>query len=86
MLRPVQPMLASTAAGVAEAIEALGRSSVEWKLDGARIQAHRPGERCGCSPATERRDLPSPGVVAAVAAWPVRRFVLDGEVLGSARG
>ena len=44
LLRPVSPMLASPSAGVIEAIEALGRSSVEWKLDGARIQAHRRGD------------------------------------------
>ena len=29
---------------MAAAIEALGLSSVEWKLDGARIQAHRAGD------------------------------------------
>ena len=40
---PVQPMLASPAVSVADAIAATGRASVEWKLDGARIQAHRAG-------------------------------------------
>ncbi len=43
--RPVQPMLASTAATVAAAVEAIGASSVEWKLDGIRIQVHRRGDR-----------------------------------------
>ncbi len=38
--RPIQPMLASTAADVAEAIAEVGPASVEWKLDGARIQVH----------------------------------------------
>ena len=42
-LRPVQPMLASPATDVAAAIDATGEASVEWKLDGARIQAHRRG-------------------------------------------
>ncbi len=41
--RPVQPMLASTAASVTEAIDQLGAAAVEWKLDGIRIQVHRNG-------------------------------------------
>ncbi len=44
VLRPVLPMLASTAVDVASALEGLGTCSVEWKLDGARIQAHRKGD------------------------------------------
>ena len=43
-LRPVQPMLASPATDVAAAIGDTGEASVEWKLDGARIQAHRRGD------------------------------------------
>ena len=39
--RAVQPMLASPATDVAAALTATGEASVEWKLDGARIQAHR---------------------------------------------
>src|SRR5207237_6996262 len=39
VLRPVLPMLAATSPTVADALEANGTSSVEWKLDGARIQA-----------------------------------------------
>ena len=42
--RPLQPMLASTAASVTEAVDAIGLASVEWKLDGIRIQAHRIGD------------------------------------------
>ena len=41
--RAVEPMLASPAADVAEALAAHRRASVEWKLDGARVQAHRTG-------------------------------------------
>src|SRR5262245_6593841 len=40
-LQPITPMLAQTAEDVEGALEKLGRASVEWKLDGARIQAHR---------------------------------------------
>lgn len=47
--RTVQPMLASPAADVADAMSAIappdaGESAqVDWKLDGARVQAHRLG-------------------------------------------
>ena len=40
----IQPMLASTAADVGEALAATGPASVECKLDGVRIQAHRLGD------------------------------------------
>ena len=43
-LQPITPMLAQTADDVATALEKLGRASIEWKLDGARIQAHRAGD------------------------------------------
>ena len=40
-VRPLRPMLASTAEGVADALATVGGlASVEWKLDGARIQVH----------------------------------------------
>ncbi|MGI8809640.1 MAG: ATP-dependent DNA ligase [Acidimicrobiales bacterium] len=83
VLRPVQPMLAATAADAREAIGACGLSSVEWKLDGARIQAHRYGDKVrlftrNLNDVTARL----PGVVALVRSLPAERLVLDGEVLG----
>jgi DNA ligase 1 len=83
LLRPIQPMLAATAADVGEAIAACGLSSVEWKLDGARIQAHREGDEVrlftrNLNEVTARL----PGVVRLVRSLPARRLVLDGEVLG----
>ncbi len=82
VLRPVQPMLAATAADVRETIGACGLSSVEWKLDGARIQAHRDADKVrlftrNLNDVTARL----PGVVRAVLALPARSIVLDGEVL-----
>src|SRR6187549_176890 len=41
LFRPIFPMLASTAESAPAAIESFERSSVEWKLDGIRIQIHR---------------------------------------------
>ncbi|MDQ2825672.1 MAG: ATP-dependent DNA ligase [Actinomycetota bacterium] len=82
VLRPVQPMLAATAADVREAITACGLSSVEWKLDGARIQAHRLGDDVRLY-TRNLNDVTSrlPGVAATVRGLPVSQVVLDGEVL-----
>jgi DNA ligase 1 len=44
LFRPVLPMLASTAESAGEAVGGFERASVEWKLDGIRIQVHRRGD------------------------------------------
>lgn len=81
--RPVQPMLAATSADVADALAVTGPASVEWKLDGARIQAHRSHGVVrlftrNLNDVTERLA----GVVETVRALPGADLVLDGEVLG----
>ena len=83
VLRGVQPMLAASSTDVAAALAETGPASVEWKLDGARIQVHRDGDEVAIftrnlNDITER--LPS--VAAAVRALPVGRIVLDGEAIG----
>lgn len=80
--RPVQPMLASTAASVTEAVEATGRALVEWKLDGIRIQVHRQADHVGIW-TRNLNDITArlPEVVALVRALPARSLVLDGEAL-----
>ena len=46
LFRPLKPMLAQTAADVDAAFAALqGRLALEWKLDGARVQIHKQGDR-----------------------------------------
>ncbi len=80
--RPVLPMLASTAASAADAVEALGEASVEYKLDGARIQVHRDGDEVhvytrSLADITHR----VPVLVAIVRALPADRLILDGETL-----
>jgi len=82
LFRPVQPMLADSAATVGEALAALGRAVIEWKLDGARIQVHRREDRV----AVYSRNLNEvtgavPEVVEAVRALPVRELILDGEAI-----
>ena len=82
LFRPVQPMLADSASNVGEALKSLGTAVLEWKLDGARVQVHRSGERV----AVYTRSLNDvtaavPEVVDAVRALPVRDIILDGEVI-----
>jgi DNA ligase-1 len=80
--RPVRPMLAGAAPGVAEALEKVGPAALEWKLDGIRIQVHRDGDEV----AVFTRSLDDitgrvPEIVAAARALPVRSAVLDGEAI-----
>ena len=82
VFRPVLPMLASTAATVADAVASFERSSVEWKLDGIRIQIHRRGEEIRIYTRNLNEITDSlPGIVAAVRLLPVTQAVFDGEAL-----
>jgi DNA ligase-1 len=130
LLRPIQPMLAQTAADVTEALAlatagdagagngheggeaaasqggdaaagegreggdsdegheaggapANGKASVEWKLDGARIQVHRVADEVriytrNLNDVTARL----PGIVDLARSLPAESFVLDGEAIG----
>jgi DNA ligase 1 len=83
VLRPVLPMLAGSAETIADALERTGRASVEWKLDGARIQVHREGDDVRIF-TRNLNDITArlPGVVDLVRSMPVDDVVLDGEVIG----
>ena len=80
--RPVQPMLASTATDVADALGRVGAAAVEWKLDGVRVQVHRSGSEVSVW-TRSLDDITSrvPEVVAAALSLPVREVVLDGEAI-----
>ncbi len=67
LFRPVQPMLAQPAADVADAMAKTSPAAAEYKLDGARIQVHRDGERVAVY-TRNLHDVTSavPEVVAAV--------------------
>lgn len=81
--RPVGPMLAQTATGVADALERLGGDAIfEAKLDGARVQIHRSGDDV----TVYTRSLDDvtarlPEVVDAALALPVRDLIADGEAI-----
>ena len=80
--RGVQPMLASTAASVEEALAVAGVASVEYKLDGARVQVHRRGDEVRVFTRT-LADVTHrvPEIVEVVRALPVTDVILDGETL-----
>lgn len=79
----VQPMLAGTSASVADALALTGPASVEWKLDGARVQVHRRGDEVHVL-TRSLRDITAgvPELVRTVRALEVDDVVLDGEALG----
>ena len=85
LFRPIRPMLASAASSVEAAVAEMGRASVEWKLDGVRVQVHRRGDTVriwtrNLNEVTDRL----PEVVSIVENLPVRSAVLDGELVGLA--
>jgi DNA ligase-1 len=87
LFRPIFPMLASTAESVGEAVASFDRASVEWKLDGIRIQIHRRGDEVK----VYTRNLNEithalPGIVEAVRGLAVEQAVLDGEALWMGEG
>ena len=81
--RPVGPMLAQTATGVADALERHGGTTIfEAKLDGARVQIHRAGDEV----TVYTRSLDDvtarlPEVVEATLALPVTDLIADGEAI-----
>ncbi|NMH98565.1 ATP-dependent DNA ligase [Pseudonocardia acidicola] len=81
--RPVRPMLASPGASLDAALAGLGPEvSVEFKLDGARIQVHRDGDEVRVWTRTLREITDGvPEIVEHVRALPCRSVVLDGETL-----
>lgn len=82
LFRPVQPMLAQTAEDIESAIADLGEAALEYKMDGARIQAHKSGDDVVIY-SRGQNDVSAavPEVVEAVRALPVHSTILDGETL-----
>ena len=85
LFRPVLPMLASGAESVANAVAGFELASVEWKLDGIRIQVHRRDDevRIYTRNLNEITEV-LPGIVTVMLGLPVRQVVLDGEALAMA--
>ncbi len=82
LFRPIFPMLASTAEDVGVAVAGFPLASVEWKLDGIRIQIHRRGDEVRIYTRNLNEITHAlPGIVEAVRGLPLRQAVLDGEAL-----
>jgi DNA ligase 1 len=81
--RPVRPMLASPGCSLDAALAELGADvTVEFKLDGARIQVHRDGDDVRVWTRTLREVTDGvPELVDRVRALPCTSAVLDGETL-----
>ncbi len=64
-------MLAGTSASVTDALAEIGPASVEWKLDGIRVQAHKLGDEVRRSVAASN-DITAglPGVVEVLRQLP----------------
>src|SRR5437867_3096856 len=76
-------MLASTAESIDDAVASFELASVEWKLDGIRIQVHRRDDEVRIY-TRNLNDITEalPGVIEAVRALDVRQAVFDGEAIG----
>jgi DNA ligase-1 len=82
LFQPVQPMLADTALDVEAALERLGEAAFEYKIDGARVQVHKDGDRVEVYTRQQNRVTAAvPEIVERVSALPARRLVLDGEAI-----
>jgi DNA ligase-1 len=82
VFQAVQPMLAQPAEDVADAIERLGTAAFEWKLDGARVQAHKSGGEVRVyTRSLNEVTAAVPEIVAALHGCPAREVILDGETI-----
>jgi DNA ligase 1 len=85
LFRPVQPMLANTAEDAGSVISELGEAALEYKFDGARVQAHKSGDEVIVYSRRLNDVTPAiPEIVEAVRAMPAKELILDGEVLSLA--
>jgi DNA ligase-1 len=86
LFQPLAPMLAQPADDIADAFARIPVASIEWKLDGARVQVHKAG--------AEVRVFTRPGndvtaaaieLVEAVRALDTDTLILDGEAIALKR-
>jgi DNA ligase-1 len=88
LFSPVQPMLAQTAEDVQDALDELGEAALEYKFDGARVQAHKSGDTVRIySRRLNEVTGAIPEIAEQVRGLPAKELILDGEVLSlDARG
>jgi DNA ligase 1 len=82
IFRPLQPMLAQSADDIDDAMSRLDEASLDYKLDGARVQVHRAGDEVRVYTRKLNEVTSSvPELVETVGALPVEEIVLDGEAI-----
>jgi DNA ligase-1 len=83
LFKPASPMLADSAADPAEALQALGgEAAFEWKMDGARIQAHKVADEVRIyTRSLNEVTAAVPEIVEAVRSFAAHTLVLDGEAI-----
>ena len=82
LFRPLRPMLAQSAKDAVEAFSRTAPAAAEYKLDGARIQLHREGDRVAIY-SRYGNDLSEalPEIVELGRSFNAQSLVLDGEVI-----
>ncbi len=82
LLQPLQPMLAQTAEDVSDAMALLGTAALEYKLDGARVQAHKAGSEVRVfTRQLNEVTAAVPELVHILGGLPAREIILDGEAI-----
>ena len=86
LFQPLAPMLAQPADDIADALARFPAASIEWKLDGARVQIHKAGNEVRLFSRTGN-DLTAAAaeIVAAVRALDADTLILDGEAIALKR-
>ncbi len=82
LMQPLLPMLAQPAEDIEAAMAQLGTAILEWKLDGARVQAHKSGDEVRVF-TRNLNDVTTavPEVVDALKSVRADSLILDGEAI-----
>ncbi len=82
LFRPVKPMLADSAPSLTAALDRLGRAALEYKIDGARVQAHKRGRKARIFTRRLNDETAAlPELVELVRSLPADEVILDGEAV-----
>jgi DNA ligase 1 len=82
LFQPLAPMLAQPADDIDAALASIPAASLEWKLDGARVQVHKSGDEVRLYTRTGNDVTPAaPEIVEAVRGFPAQALILDGEAI-----
>jgi DNA ligase-1 len=79
---PISPMLANPAENEQEALTRLGEAALEFKLDGARIQVHKAGDKIKIF-TRHLKDVTArlPEIVSLAGDFPLREAIFEGEAI-----